>query len=101
LLTGNDNILECNATTNYRIGGFKGSRNCIDDEYESSIGLDDDDSPDDVDDYNSSDYNHEEISYGHTTYDINITVGYTQEWNQDNYSDESFEFNFTNDSNSI
>jgi hypothetical protein len=29
LLTGNSNILECNISTNYRIGGFKGSRNCI------------------------------------------------------------------------
>jgi hypothetical protein len=101
LLTGNNNVLECNTSTNYRIGGFKGSRNCINDEYESIIGLDDDDdSPDDVDDYNSSEYNHDESAkYGHTQYEINITVGYTREWNVSNYSGDKLDFNFTNDSN--
>jgi hypothetical protein len=100
LLTGHNNILECNTSTNYRIGGFKGSRNCENDVNDSLIKLDsDDDVPDDVDDYNNSDYSNETVEYGHTEYDINITVGYTKEWNVSNYNDDSLEFNFTKDSN--
>jgi hypothetical protein len=100
LLTGNDNTLECNTTTHYRIGGFKGGRNCLNNIDESDIGLDDDDDmPDDVDDYNDSRYNHEKITYGHTIYDLNITVGYTDEWNKNYYSDNNLDFNFTNRSN--
>jgi hypothetical protein len=45
LLTGNSNVLECNTSTNYRRGGFKGSRNCINHILESNIGLDRDEEP--------------------------------------------------------
>ncbi|WP_024787664.1 MULTISPECIES: hypothetical protein [unclassified Lebetimonas] len=97
LLTGNQNILECNTTTNYRIGGFVGSRNCINHIEESAIGADSNEPPyDDVDDYNGF---HETLSYGHTTYDINVTVGYTDEWNKNNYNGTSLDFHFTNTSN--
>jgi hypothetical protein len=96
LLTGNSNVLECNTTTHYRIGGFVGSRNCINNVFESDIGPDANEPPyDDVDDYN--DYN-EKVNKGHTVYDINISVGYTDEWDENDYSDNTLNFNFTNTS---
>jgi hypothetical protein len=92
LLTGNSNVLECDTTTSYRIGGFKGSRNCIHDIYESDIGSDSDEPPfDDVDDYNK--YS-ETLKYGHTSYDLNVTVGYSDEWSS--YNDDTLDFTFTN-----
>jgi hypothetical protein len=94
LLTGNQNILECNTTTNYRIGGFVGSRNCINHIEESSIGADLNEPPyDDVDDYNNY---HEILTYGHTIYDINVTVGYTNKWNS--YNNDALNFHFTDTS---
>jgi len=97
LLTGNNNILECNTSTNYRIGGFIGSRNCINDIYESSIP---DNSGDEEYDYIEG-YNgySATLTNGHTTYDINVSVGYTDEWNASNYNDTALEFNFTDRSN--
>jgi hypothetical protein len=97
LLTGNSNVLECDTSTNYRIGGFKGSRNCINHIYESDIGPDANEPPfDDVDDYDG--YN-EELKSGHTIYDLNVTVGYTDEWSS--YNDNNLDFNFTNKSNNV
>ncbi|GAX87073.1 conserved hypothetical protein [Lebetimonas natsushimae] len=95
LLTGNSNVLECNISTNYRTGGFKGGRNCINHIMESDIGSDSNEPPfDDVDDYNG--YN-EKVKNGHTTYDIHVTAGYTDEWNS--YNNDNLNFIFTNRSN--
>jgi len=95
LLSGNGGVLECNTTTGYRIGGFIGSRNCLNKVYESSIGVDmGESSYDDIDDYNGIDYN---ILSGHKTYEIKIDVGYTDNWNS--YSDKSLNYIFTNRSN--
>ena len=92
LLSGNGGILECNATTGYRTGGFIGSRNCFNRVYESSIGPDTGEPPyDDIDDYNGTDYN---ISSGHKIYEIKINVGYTDNW--DSYNDKSLNYTFTN-----
>jgi len=97
LLTGNNNILECNTSTNYRIGGFKGSRNCINDINESSIP---DNSGDEEYDYVEGYNGYSDIlTNGHTTYDINVTVGYTDEWNKSYYNNTALEFNFTDRSN--
>ena len=94
LLTGNSNILECNTSTNYRIGGFKGSRNCINDINESSIPNNSgDEEYDYIEGYNGYSAT---LTNGHTTYDINVTVGYTDEWNANYYNDTALEFNFTN-----
>ena len=94
LLTGNSNVLECNSITNYRIGGFRGSRNCENNLYDSSIGPDADEPPyDDVDDYNGT---NETLTSGHTTYELNVSAGYTDEWGSSDYSGTSLDFNFTN-----
>jgi len=94
LLTGNNNILECNTSTSYRIGGFKGSRNCINDINESSIPNNSgDEEYDYIEGYNG--YS-DTLTSGHTTYDLNVTVGYTDEWNSSYYNDTALDFNFTN-----
>jgi len=96
LLTG-QNSLECNASSGYRIGGFIGGRNCFDKVYESNIGLDADEPPrDDIDDYNNLEYT---ISSGHKTYTLRVTVGYSDNWDENSYTDKTLNFNFTNRSN--
>jgi len=95
LLTG-QNSLECNTSTGYRIGGFIGGRNCFDKVFESDIGLDTDEPPrDDIDDYNNLEYN---ISSGHKTYTLHVTVGYSDNWDENTYTDKSLDFNFSNKS---
>jgi len=97
LLTGNSNILECNTSTNYRIGGFKGSRNCINDINESSIPNNSgNEEYDYIEGYNG--YS-DTLTNGHTTYELNVSVGYTDEWNASYYNDTALEFNFTDRSN--
>ncbi len=78
----NGNIVDTSVNTcnDYRIGGFVGSRNCIDDDNTSStIGQDTgNDDYNDVDDYDGSttDVNK---STNVNIYDINITVNYVDE----------------------
>jgi len=97
LLTGNAEVLECNPSTGYRVGGFRGGRNCKNDVWEDDIGPDENETSiedyDDVDDFNGTDYN---ISSGNKEYEINITAGYTDNWHINNYSNTDLEFNFTN-----
>jgi len=99
LLSGNSGVLECNVTTGYRIGGFKGSRNCFNGVVESDIGPDSgetsEDDYDDVDDYNGTEDN---ITSGNKQYELNISVGYTDNWSSSNYNGTDLEFNFTNTS---
>ena len=103
LLVGDNSILECNETTGYRVGGFRGSRNCFNKVYTSHIGLDSNEPPrDDIDDYNETS-NHTQYEYnissGHKTYTLEIEVGYTDNWSESDYSNQNLEFNFTNRSN--
>jgi len=94
LLTSNDNILECNSTTGYRVGGFAGSRNCFDAVDESVIGADSDEPPyDDVDDYDGIEEN--TTRSGRVVYKLSIKAGYTDEWLASDYSDENLSFKFT------
>ncbi|RUM56622.1 MAG: hypothetical protein DSY40_01985 [Nautilia sp.] len=99
LLTGNSNVLECNTTTDYRIGGFVGGRNCRNNEYDSIIGPDanenDESDYDDVDDYNGTEDN--ATKNGNTRYKLYTFVGYTKEWNKSNYDydNQRLDFNFT------
>jgi len=96
LLSGNSGVLECNVTTGYRVGGFKGSRNCFMRVVESDIGPDANEPPyDDIDDYNGSEEN---ITSGNKEYELNISVGYTDNWSSSNYNGSNLEFNFTNTS---
>ena len=91
LLTGNNNVLECNTTTNYRIGGFAGSRNCKNAIYESNIPTNEDGEYDYIEGYNGVG---EKVSYGHTNYDLNISVNYIKEWTKDDYKNNSLFYKF-------
>ena len=94
LLSGESSVLECNTTTGYRIGGFRGSRNCFNKVNESDIGLDSDEPPrDDIDDYDGLNY---QISSGHKDYNLSVTVGYTDDNISYDYSNQKSDFNFTN-----
>ena len=94
ILLSGKNLLECNVSTGYRVGGFVGGRNCFNKINESNIGLDSNEPPrDDIDDFNNLKY---DIYSGHKSYKLEIKVGYSDNWNEDNYSDKKLEFNFTN-----
>ena len=94
ILLSGKNALECNTSSGYRTGGFIGGRNCFDKVYESDIGLDDNEPPrDDIDDYNGLKY---DIYSGHKKYTLEVNVGYTDNWNENTYSDRKLEYNFTN-----
>jgi len=93
LLSGDDGVLECNSTTGYREGGFVGSRNCKNAVFESSIGPDASEPPyDDVDDYNGIEEN--TTKNGRTVYTLNISAGYTGQWDAGDYSSKSLSFIF-------
>ena len=106
LLTGNDNVLECNANANpaIRIGGFYSgyaySRICPHHLYVSHIGTDSGETSeedyDDVDDYNGTEEN--ATKNGSTRYILYITDGYSGEWNKSNYDydTQTLNFSFTN-----
>ncbi|WP_456479665.1 type II secretion system protein [Nautilia sp.] len=94
LLTGNSNVLECNASSGYRVGGFAGGRNCKNAVLESDIGSDTEEPPfDDVDDYNGTEEN--TTRYGRTLYTLKISVGYTGEWGENDYNHTAGVLNYT------
>jgi len=99
LLTGNSNVLECDTSSGYRIGGFIGSRNCKNDMNISHIGVDanetDSSEYDDIDDYNGTEENASEENYEgrYKLYDI---VTYTKEWNSSNYNYDTQSLDFNN-----
>jgi type II secretory pathway pseudopilin PulG len=88
-----ENILDCNASTWYRVGGFRGGRNCKNYIFESDIPSpqNSDDEHDYIEGYNGYEDN---LSSGHTRYTLNIAVGYTTEWEEGNYSNNSLDFSF-------
>jgi len=104
LLTGNNNILECNSSANppIRVGGFYSgdlySRICKNSYDVSHIGSDvgeiDKTYYDDTDDYNGT--NENATKDGNTRYILYITNGYSNEWNQNNYTDDTLKFTFSN-----
>ncbi|WP_457565037.1 type II secretion system protein [Caminibacter sp.] len=93
-------VLDCNASSGYRVGGFIGSRNCKSAVFESEIGPNANEPPyDDVDDYNGTEEN--TTTNGHTVYTLKITAGYTDEWKKDDYDydNQTLNFKFTSTSN--
>ncbi|NPA11546.1 MAG: hypothetical protein GXO62_04815 [Epsilonproteobacteria bacterium] len=97
LLTGNQNILECNTTTALRIGGFKGSRNCKHKVYESPIPTNTNGEYDYIEGYNGVEEN---LIYKNKIYTLSITVGYTDEWDDGAYAGDSLNYSFTSNSGS-
>lgn len=86
-------VLDCNASSGYRIGGFIGGRNCKNAVFESEIGPDANEPPyDDVDDYNATEEN--TTKNGHTVYTLKIEVGYTGEWKKSDYDYNTQSLNF-------
>jgi len=107
LLTSNNNWLDCNTSTHYRVGGFKSdnSRMCQD-LFSSKIGKDSDDiNPDDIDDYNSSDFNKSIVENNlnsNKNYTLTINVNYAKEWNKSNYtSDGNLTFKFSKEKQNV
>lgn len=88
------NILDCNKSSWYRVGGFKGSRNCKNGIFESSIPTNSDGEYDYIEGYNGVEVN--TTKYGRTLYTLKISVGYTDEWNSSDYDDGNLSFTFTN-----
>jgi Tfp pilus assembly protein PilE len=87
------NVLDCNASSGYRIGGFAGSRNCKDGIFESSIPYHKKGEYDYIEGYNGIEEN--TTKDGRVAYTLKITVGYTDEWNKSDYSNGSLSFDFT------
>jgi len=88
--------LDCNSSSGYRIGGFVGSRNCENNISENAVaGTGEEcDYIDCYDGYNKKIYGHYRGEYN-----LSITVGYTDEWNEAVYDEDNnrlvFDFNAT------
>ncbi len=67
-----DDPYDCNTSTGYRIGGFVGSRNCLEDKNASALGSDGGDL-DDIDDFASVSAKNSNSS---RQYDVNATITY-------------------------
>ncbi len=93
LLTGNSNVLECDASTGYRTGGFVGSRNCFHKVYESNIPSSPKQPFEAIEDYNRLNY---QIFSGNKEYNLSVTVGYTDDSFNYDYSNQKLNFQFTN-----
>ncbi len=93
LLTGNSNILECSTSTGYRVGGFIGSRNCFHKVYESDIPSSPKEPFEAIEDYNGLNY---QIFSGNKEYNLSVTVGYTDDNFDYDYSNQKLNFQFTN-----
>jgi hypothetical protein len=93
LLTGKNLYLECNTSTGYRNGGFKGSRNCLNEVNESDITEEKNDDADYIEGYNGVS---EPLNVGHTNYTLDVNVTYSKGWdgNDYNYSDGGLDFEF-------
>ncbi len=92
LLSDESGNLECNTDTGYRIGGFKGSRNCFHKILESDIPSSPKDPKVAIEDYNGLDY---QIYSGHKEYNLSVRVNYADDNFNYDYSNQkvSFEFN--------
>ena len=93
------NALDCNSTSGYRIGGFRGSRNCQNDINISHIGPDDNEPPyDDIDDYNGSEENTSTSGKKNKYYTLDMFASYIKEWNGSDYSGDSLDYKFDKNS---
>ena len=93
------NALDCNSTSGYRIGGFRGSRNCQNDINISYIGPDDNEPPyDDIDDYNGSEENTSTSGKKNKYYTLDMFASYIKEWNGSDYSGDSLDYKFDKNS---
>ena len=89
-------VIDCDKDTGYRIGGFKGSRNCKSDINISYIGPDSDEPPyDDIDDYNGSEENTSSSGRKKRYYTLDMFSSYVKEWNLSEYGTDSFNFKFS------
>ena len=91
LLTGQNLYLDCNESTGYRNGGFKGSRNCLNAIEESNIPSNSSGEYDYIEGYNG--YT-DTLNNGHTTYTLKIDVNYSNEWSGGNYDYDNQELSF-------
>ena len=93
-------VIDCDKDTGYRIGGFKGSRNCQDDINISHIGADSNEPPyDDIDDYNGIKENTTKSGKREKYFTLSEFAAYVKEWNKSNYDylNQSFNFKFSNE----
>jgi hypothetical protein len=90
-----ENVLDCNVSSWYRIGGFKGGRNCENNISESDIPSpqNSDEEHDYIEGYNGY---KDELDSGNTHYVLNIEVGYTKEWDENSYKNNKLSFSFKN-----
>ena len=92
-----ENVLDCDKDSGYRIGGFKGSRNCKDDINISHIGADDNEPPyDDIDDYNGTEENTSSSGKRKKYYILDMFASYVNEWNISNYYGDELNYKFNN-----
>jgi len=92
-------VIDCDKDTHYRIGGFRGSRNCESDINISSIGADDNEPPyDDIDDYNGISENTSTSGKRKKYFTLDISSFYVDEWNISNYNIDSFNYQFSKNS---
>ena len=95
-----DNALDCNSTYGYRIGGFRGSRNCEDDVNISHIGADDNEPPyDDIDDYNDLEENTSTSGKKKKYYTLDMFAAYVDEWNGSDYGAGNLDYKFSKNKN--
>jgi len=92
LLTGESGNLECKSN-GYRVGGFKGSRNCFHQVYESDIPSSPRIPELALEDYNGLNY---QIQSGNKEYNLTVTVGYTDDNFSYDYTNNKVSFQFTN-----
>ena len=91
-----DNALDCNSTYGYRIGGFRGSRNCENDVNISHIGVDDYEPPyDDIDDYNNLEENTSTSGKKKKYYTLDMFAAYVDEWNGSDYGTGNLDYQFS------
>jgi len=68
---------DCNKSTGYRVGGFVGSRNCIDSNYNITDPFVDENDSDDIDDYNNTSNYNENNATG-KDYNLSTIVSYNE-----------------------
>ena len=92
-----ESVIDCDKDTGYRIGGFKGSRNCQSDINISHIGADANEPPyDDIDDYNGSEENTSTSGRKKKYFTLREFASYIKEWNATEYGVDNFNYKFTN-----
>ena len=83
--------LDCNSSSGYRVGGFSGSRNCLNGIEESNVPSNSSGEYDYIEGYNG--YT-DTLNNGHTTYTLKIDVNYSNEWSGGNYDYDNQELSF-------